>query len=494
MKIDLHCHTNVSDCPLSFEQVLELAIQEDVHYLAITNHDTTRDLLRMIELGQTRGVTVIPGIEISAYDFARSRRVHILGYFIEPGHPALEQLCSPLRERRHQASRTMVEKLVNAGFRISWERVEQLAEGGTGVYKQHIMHALIEQGYTDSIYGPLYETLFAKGGVAYTPVAYVDAAEAVRAVRNAGGIAVLAHPGLYGNFEAAAELVRAGLQGIEVWHPEHGPDEERQAMQVAAEYKLVMTGGSDFHGAYGEAEVRLGSKSPGVACIEALHKLRNTSSGLRYIHHPHPDSFVQPATEPNLHPSSHVVDSRLGAWTTIGPTNQIIESVIDDYTYTMSDVTVNYAEIGKFTNIASHVCINPVQHPMDRVTQHHMTYRRVDYGFAETDDEALFNWRRQTRVSIGHDVWIGHGAIVMKGVTIGNGAVVGSGAVVTKDVEPYTVVVGVPARPIKRRFPVDVADALQRIAWWNWSRETLAERFHELNDVHAFIAKYGSQA
>jgi predicted metal-dependent phosphoesterase TrpH len=225
-------------------------------------------------------VTVIPGIEISAYDFTRNRRVHILGYGIEPGHPALEQLCSPIVTRRHQASIEMVKRLQEAGYQISWERVEEIAEGGTGVYKQHIMHALIEQGYTDSIYGSLYKTLFSRGGsdrqtgIAYIPMEYVDAAQAIQAVRVAGGVAVLAHPGQYESFEVVPELVRAGLQGIEVWHPLHGPEEERRAQQLAVEYGLFQTGGSDFHGFYGEVEVQIGSNSPAPNYFETL---------LRYI-------------------------------------------------------------------------------------------------------------------------------------------------------------------------------------------------------------------
>ena len=195
--------------------------------------------------------------------------------------------------------------------------------------------------------------------------------------------------------------------------------------------------------------------------------------------------------EPSIHPSSSVVKSFAGAWTSIGPTNKIVESSFGDYTYTMDDVTVNYTEIGKFTSIASHVSINPVQHPMERVTQHHLTYRRIGYGFAATDDEALFDWRRNHRVTIGHDVWIGHGAIVMKGVKIGSGAVVASGAIVTKDVEPYTIVAGVTAKSIKRRFSQEVADKLLEIAWWDWPRDELEARFYELNDIDAFICKYG---
>ncbi|TKC16390.1 DapH/DapD/GlmU-related protein [Robertmurraya kyonggiensis] len=207
------------------------------------------------------------------------------------------------------------------------------------------------------------------------------------------------------------------------------------------------------------------------------------------IFQPHNEKRLSAA--PSLDETSHIVDSYAGAWTSIGPNNKIIESSFGDYTYTMDDVTVNYAEIGKFSSIASHVCINPVQHPMDRVTQHHMTYRRVAYDFAETDDEVLFDWRRTHRVKIGHDVWIGHGAIIMKGVEIGTGAVVGSGAVVTKNVEPYTIVVGTPAKPIKRRFSEEVAEKLLEIAWWDWPREKLESHFHEFNNIDAFIKKHG---
>ncbi|WP_449619724.1 acetyltransferase [Robertmurraya sp. Marseille-Q9965] len=207
------------------------------------------------------------------------------------------------------------------------------------------------------------------------------------------------------------------------------------------------------------------------------------------IFQPHNEKKLSAA--PNIDETSHIVDSHAGAWTSIGPNNKIIESSFGDYTYTMDDVTVNYAEIGKFTSIASHVCINPVQHPMDRVTQHHMTYRRVAYDFAETDDELLFDWRRTHRVKIGHDVWIGHGAIIMKDVEIGTGAVIGSGAVVTKNVEPYTIVVGTPAKPIKRRFSEEVAEKLLEIAWWDWPHEKMEAHFHEFNNIDVFIQKHG---
>jgi len=200
----------------------------------------------------------------------------------------------------------------------------------------------------------------------------------------------------------------------------------------------------------------------------------------------------QPQTQkPSIHPTCHVVNSHFGEWTSVGAFSQILESTIGDYTYAMEDVTINYADIGKYTSIASHTCINPVQHPMDRVTQHHMTYRRKSYQLAPTDDDEIFAWRRDNRVSVGHDVWIGHGSIIMKGVTIGHGAVVGSGAIVTKDVAPYSIVVGVSAKPIKLRFPPEIIEQLMRTAWWDWPDAWIRERYLAMNDVRAFLERYG---
>jgi phosphonate metabolism protein (transferase hexapeptide repeat family) len=167
-----------------------------------------------------------------------------------------------------------------------------------------------------------------------------------------------------------------------------------------------------------------------------------------------------------------------------------VESTFGDYSYTAGDVSIIYSEVGKFCSIASHARLNPGNHPMERVTQHHMTYRRVQYGFDDTDDESFFNWRRADKVTVGHDVWIGHGAILLPGVTVGTGAVVGAGAVVTKDIEPYTIVVGVPAKPIRRRFAPEVAGQLMAIAWWDWPRELLEERFTDFNDLELFLRKY----
>lgn len=210
---------------------------------------------------------------------------------------------------------------------------------------------------------------------------------------------------------------------------------------------------------------------------------------------PHGDAPAARLSEaPTIHPDCHIIDSAVGAWTELMRNTRLVESTFGDYSYTAGDVDIIYTDVGRFCSIASHVRINPGNHAMWRVTQHHMTYRRRMFGFGDRDDDEFFNWRRAHRCRIGHDVWIGHGAIIMPGVSVGDGAVVGSGAVVTHDVAPYRIVAGVPAREIRARFPTHVAAALQRIGWWHWDRATLAARFDELLDVERFIARYDSAA
>jgi phosphonate metabolism protein (transferase hexapeptide repeat family) len=194
--------------------------------------------------------------------------------------------------------------------------------------------------------------------------------------------------------------------------------------------------------------------------------------------------------EPYFHEHVLVHDSHVGSWTEIGANTHLSEATFDDYSYAAGDASIIYADVGRFCSIASHVRINPGNHPMWRVTQHHMTYRRKQYGFGD-DDHEFFEWRREHRCTIGHDVWIGHGAIIMPGIKVGTGAVVGSGAVVTKDVPPYTIVVGVAAHPVRQRFPDNVIEKLLAIAWWDWDHETIKARFDDLLDMDQFIGKYG---
>lgn len=198
--------------------------------------------------------------------------------------------------------------------------------------------------------------------------------------------------------------------------------------------------------------------------------------------------------EPWIHDTAHVHDSTLGAWTAVGPRTSVVESSMGDYSYVVNDSQIIYSTIGKFCSLASQTRLNPGNHPLERAALHHFTYRSLSYELAEEDDAAFFDWRRSHRVTLGHDVWIGHGATVMPGASIGTGAVVGSGAVVTKDVPPFAIAVGVPARVLRFRFDEPTQEALLRLAWWDWSREQLAVALPDFRrlSISDFIARYAS--
>lgn len=277
MSVELHCHTTFSDGSLSVRETLILAKEKGVTHLAITDHDTTGGIETALELGSSLGIEIIPGIEISAYDFRREKRAHILGYFVQPEHEALKKLCEPLIARRQEASHKMVEILSDAGYKITWEQVLPYA-GDTGVFKQHIMHALVTAGYSNSIFSNLAQTLFSRGegshprGVAYVPLKYIDVIEAIQAVRSAGGVPILAHPGQYDNLPAVPEWVNAGLKGLEVKHPAHDAETEQRVNRLAQDFKLIATGGSDFHGLYSEHSFSLGEKNPWIKSVQALEE------------------------------------------------------------------------------------------------------------------------------------------------------------------------------------------------------------------------------
>jgi phosphonate metabolism protein (transferase hexapeptide repeat family) len=202
-----------------------------------------------------------------------------------------------------------------------------------------------------------------------------------------------------------------------------------------------------------------------------------------------PDRTRALGPDPTLHDPVLITESELGAWTEVRQQSRLNESEIGDYTYLMERVELDYTTVGKFGNVAATARLGPTNHPIDRPTAHHFTYRAGLYELGH-NDESVFEWRADQPVTVGHDVWIGHGAIVLPGVTIENGAVVGAGAVVTEDVPPYTIVAGVPAEPIGERFPDAVAARIEATEWWDWSHETLAERLDAFRDLETFLDRY----
>lgn len=193
-----------------------------------------------------------------------------------------------------------------------------------------------------------------------------------------------------------------------------------------------------------------------------------------------------------IHPTATLRQATLGAHCEIGERCAIEYATIGDATYLGRDCMVADADIGKFTAIAADVRIGAPNHPMGRPSLHRFTYVPEYYDPAARRDATFFADRRGDRVRIGHDVWIGHGVIVLPGVTVGDGAVLAAGAVVSRDVAPYTVVGGVPARPIRERFSREIAARLARIAWWDWPFETVLARVADFQteDVGAFCDRW----
>jgi len=192
-----------------------------------------------------------------------------------------------------------------------------------------------------------------------------------------------------------------------------------------------------------------------------------------------------------IHPTARVRDSRFGRYCEVGAGTRVAECEFGDYSYVAENSDIIYSSLGRFCSVAAGVRINPGNHPLQRVALNHFTYRSSAYGLGD-DEAGFFDWRRSHRVVLGHDCWVGHGAVLLPGVRLGNGAAVGAGAVVSRDVPDFAVAVGVPARVIRFRFPPDVIDSLQRIAWWDWPHALLGERLAEFRagDAAGFCARH----
>lgn len=199
------------------------------------------------------------------------------------------------------------------------------------------------------------------------------------------------------------------------------------------------------------------------------------------------------ANDPHIHPDCEISNSSFGAYCEVGRGSRILNSEFGDYAYCDRYADIANCTVGKFANVAAFTRIGPTDHPMANAAQHHFLYRSADYWDDTGNDSAFFDHRASRRCMLGHDCWIGHGAIIMPEVTLGIGAIAAAGAVVTRDVPPFMIVAGVPARPVRARFSDAVIERLLALAWWDWPHDRLRAALDDFRALpaEAFLEAYG---
>lgn len=277
MKADLHCHTTISDGSLGISDVIRQADRNDVRCLAITDHDSLASLSRSAVLGKRYNVNVVPAVEFSAFDSERKRKVHILCYM--PAKPdRLEGLCLRTSNGRMELGKRMAVKVLDK-YPITLESILRYSAGSKAIYKCHIMHALMDYGYTTELYGDVYESIFdVKDGICAAEVAseadfYPDVHFVTTLIKASGGISVMAHPKVYDSTALLEELAaKHEIDGIEVWHRSADSESQAQLQAFAEENGLIATGGSDFHGFYNHYPIQIGSNTTPE---DSLNKILN---------------------------------------------------------------------------------------------------------------------------------------------------------------------------------------------------------------------------
>jgi hypothetical protein len=268
MRADLHVHSTASDGTLSPSQLVRLAIDSDVSVLAIADHDSVEGIAEATLAAAETTLTLIPAVELSTV--ARDGRdIHLLGYFVDPDDPSLLNSLRDLREARLSRAESMVAGLSAAGIPIALDTVLEMSAGGA-VGRSHVARALVSAGHADSI-AEAFTRFIGRGRPFYVAKDVRSPEQAIDCIRDSGGIAVIAHPGVSKVDDLLRELVEAGLQGIEAYHADHSAQQRGHYAAMALGLGLLTTGGSDFHGP-GAPNARLGGVDiPEEAVTSLLH-------------------------------------------------------------------------------------------------------------------------------------------------------------------------------------------------------------------------------
>lgn len=270
--IDLHSHTTASDGQHSPEELLALAFAAGVRTLAVTDHDTVSGLERAEAAAKAHGMTLVPGIELSAFVDAR-REVHVLGHFVDRTNAELSAFSNRLRGERATRMEHMVAKMQSLGFPVTMDDVRAIAQAAH-LGRPHLALALVEKRYCTST-KDAFDRFLGDGKPARVDRFKLSAEDAIGLIHRAGGTATLAHPGV-NRIERydLEQLAKKGLDGVEAFHSDHGPSQRDKYLRIAEELSLVPTAGSDFHGEKVAPGRKLGSASMPAASFSALNDRR----------------------------------------------------------------------------------------------------------------------------------------------------------------------------------------------------------------------------
>ena len=277
-RIDLHTHTTWSDGSFTPKELVEWAHQHAIQALAITDHDTTDGLDEALAMSHPLAMDLIPGIEISTR--FQEREIHVLGYFIDYQNPIFQTRIRQLQSTRLTRIQDILQQLQHLGIPISLDEVQQLTGSGS-IGRPHIAQVLIRHGHASN-FKEAFEKYLGIRGKAYVPREIPEAAEILRWIREAGGVAILAHPFWEGYRQeeinpACQRLVEQGLQGLEVFYGTFSAKQISFNLHLAKRFDLLVSGGSDFHGTY-KPEIAIG-KGKGALKVPqtALDKLRKAA-------------------------------------------------------------------------------------------------------------------------------------------------------------------------------------------------------------------------
>ncbi|MDF2532949.1 MAG: hypothetical protein K0Q65_2530 [Clostridia bacterium] len=272
-KADLHVHTTASDGLLSPEEVVKWAAYKKLNAVAITDHDTVKGVQPAIDISKQYNVEVIPGIEFSSEHM--DEEIHILGYYIDYKQNWLKEKLDEMYKSRYTRAVKMIDRLNEIGIDITLEQVKAIAESGT-IGRPHIARAMQEKGYIDNM-KDAFRKYIGKGGPAYVERYRISCQEAIDIIKQLGGVPVLAHPGLINKKECIKEILDMGIEGIEVYHTKHDDDIIRYSLKLAAERKLLITGGSDCHGVFLNNEPIMGNVWVDYKYVELLRQKSETT-------------------------------------------------------------------------------------------------------------------------------------------------------------------------------------------------------------------------